>query len=211
MTDYAALYAEIGYTFGDEALLRLALTHSSTGARNYERLEFLGDAMLDFVVGEYLYRQYADCDEGNLTKMRAHMVSNDVLSALFERWHLDKWLVAYNLSVRNLSVKVRANFVESLLGAVYLDGGIEAARALVHRYICVPDEGSVDYVSALYEFCAATKRRLEVQETSVGSVGNPRFVVAVSVDGEVMGTGEATGIKRAKAQACRAALARLEG
>lgn len=208
MSKYDELYRQIGYTFADESLLTLALTHASCGAANYERLEFLGDALLDFAVGDYLYRTYPAYAEGELTRMRAQMVSNDVLCRLFDAWHLVDLLRSNNLP-RPISEKVRANFVESLLGAVYLDGGMEAATAFVRRHVCVESE-KVDYVSRLYEWCAARQYAIEVTDTSVGDVHHPRFVVCVRVDGKEIASSEADSIRHAKQQACRKAMQALE-
>lgn len=206
--DYTPLYESIDYTFGDERLLRLAFTHSSCEGVNYERLEFLGDALLDFVVGEYLYHLYPDSTEGQLTKLRAQMVSNATLCGIFDKLQLSQYILSQNLSLRTLSEKVRANFVESLLAALYMDGGMDKAVAFVHKYICVQHAGNVDYISKLYEFCAINKRALDVMERSVGDVHHPHFVVRVTVD-DVAVEAEADSIKHAKQQACENALKAL--
>lgn len=191
-------------------MLQRALTHSSVGADNYERMEFLGDALLDFVVGEYLYRTYPAAPEGELSKRRAQMVSNAVLCNLFDRFGLSKWLKVQNLSLRSLSEKLRANFIESIVAAVYLDGGLHEATRFIQRFICEATVQNTDYVSRLYEYCAMGKRALAVNELAVGTATKPRFAVTVAVDGILLGAAEADSIRHAKANACREALGKLE-
>ena len=210
MSEFDLLYERIGYTFKNESLLRLSLTHSSFGEENYERLEFLGDALLDFAVGEYVYRHYPDKAEGELTKMRARMVSNAVLYRLFDRWELVKHVRSTNLSLSKLSEKTRANFIESILAAIYLDGGMASAVDFVQRFICIDAPPFVDYISQLYEFCAIRKLPLVVDEANVGTVKKPRFVVTVKIGDDLVVEGTGDSIKHAKQEACKAALARLE-
>ena len=210
MSDYQRLYDKIGYTFADEAVLRLALTHSSCGSENYERLEFLGDALLDFAVGEYLYRLYPDKAEGELTKLRAQVVSNAVLAGVFDSLDLVGYIISQNLPTSHLSEKTRANFIESILAAIYLDGGMDVAVRFIQKFICCANQAFADYVSKLYEHCAINKLTLDVKETSVGTVKKPRFAVAIAVDGVTLAECTGDSIKHAKQAACQKALKALE-
>jgi len=119
------------HEFRDPALLELALTHSSTGAAaDNERLEFLGDAALDLVVAEELFRAHPDLAEGDLTELKSHVVSRPTLARAARALELEPAAhLGLGLRRRALPASVLANLYEALLGAVYLDGGLEAARA----------------------------------------------------------------------------------
>jgi len=121
--------------FKDPALLELALTHSSTaGAEHNERLEFLGDAALDLVVAEDLFRHHPDLPEGRLTEMKAWVVSRRSLADAARALELESLAqVGRGLSRRALSRAVLANLYEAVLGALYVDSGLEAARAFAHE------------------------------------------------------------------------------
>lgn len=121
---------ELPYAFAQPELLELALTHSSVGvSRDNERLEFLGDAALDLVVAEELYRHHGDLPEGELTELKADVVSRRTLADAARRLRLfEHARVGPGLSQRTLPRSVLANLYEAVLGAIYLDGGIEAVR-----------------------------------------------------------------------------------
>jgi ribonuclease-3 len=131
---------EFPHAFADPELLRLALTHSSTGsARNNERLEFLGDAALDLIVAEKLYQSHAELPEGDLTELKAIIVSRRTLAEAARDLDLEALAeVGPGLSRRALTRSVLANLYEALLGAIYLDGGLDAARAFVGRTLSGP-------------------------------------------------------------------------
>jgi ribonuclease-3 len=118
------------HEFRDPALLDLALTHSSLGERrDNERLEFLGDAALDLVVAEELFRAEGELAEGEMTELKAGVVSRKTLAEAAQRLELDRRVrLGPGLQTRALPRSVLANVYEAVLGAVYLDGGLEAAR-----------------------------------------------------------------------------------
>ena len=120
----------IPHDFRSPELARLALTHSSTGEqRNNERLEFLGDAALDLIVAEELYEHYPDEPEGLLTERKSSVVSRASLAEAAREMGLDRAArVGRGLEKRSLSRAVLANLYEALIGAVYLDAGLDAAR-----------------------------------------------------------------------------------
>jgi len=130
------------HAFRDPDLFRLALTHASTGApEDNERLEFLGDAVLDLVVAEELFRVHADLPEGDLTELKAWVVSRRVLAdaaALYELGRESR--LGSGLRERALPRSVLANLYEAVLGAVYLDAGLEAARAFALQTLAAPLE-----------------------------------------------------------------------
>jgi len=125
--------AGLPHRFRDEALLRLALTHASTGGdEDNERLEFLGDAVLDLVVAEEFFRLHPTADEGVLTEMKAWIVSREVLAEAAHRLGIEEAVVLGNgMKNRPLPRSVHANLYEAVLGAVYLDAGLEASRSFV--------------------------------------------------------------------------------
>lgn len=133
---------ELPHRFADPSLLELALTHSSTGQRrDNERLEFLGDAVLDLVIAEDLYQQLGDCAEGVLTELKARVVSRVSLAEAARLLHLEGEVrLGAGLRERVLPRSVLANLYEAVLGAVYLDAGLEGARAFVHATLAEPIE-----------------------------------------------------------------------
>jgi len=128
------------HDFADPALLELALTHSSTGrARNNERLEFLGDAVLDLIVADVLYGDHPELSEGALTEFKAEIVSRRTLADAARALELDGHVtVGPGLKGRMLPRSVMANLYEALLGAIYLDAGMEPSRAFVPETLAGP-------------------------------------------------------------------------
>jgi ribonuclease-3 len=130
----------IGHAFGDAGLLRLALTHASvsdTRMASNERLEFLGDAVLGQVICEHLYSRYPDRLEGDLTKLKSYLVSREMCAQLVREagFHRLMSIGKGMISVEQLPKSVLAGLFESLVGAIYLDGGSDAARAFVLRHM----------------------------------------------------------------------------
>jgi ribonuclease-3 len=128
------------HVFGDARLLELALTHASTGAgEDNERLEFLGDAVLDLIVAEELYRVTPPLDEGAMTELKAWVVSRKVLANVARELGLEERArVGGGLRARALTSSMLANLYEAVLGAVYLDAGPEAARAFARATLSGP-------------------------------------------------------------------------
>ena len=124
---------EIGYEFKDKNLIKRALTHSSKSAENYERLEFLGDSILDFVVGEYLFMQ-SDKPEGELTVLRSHFVSEANLCKVFDGLKIEDKIILGKSWKGALSKAVKCDIVEAIIAAIYIDGGmIEARKFIVEK------------------------------------------------------------------------------
>ncbi len=132
--------AELPHAFRDPELLRLALTHASTGAEeDNERLEFLGDAVLDLVVADELFRTHAGLPEGELTELKAWVVSRRVLAQAAQDLELARLArLGSGLLQRTLPPSVQANLYEAVLGAVYLDAGFEGARAFAQATLRGP-------------------------------------------------------------------------
>ena len=132
------LQRRLGYEFNDSSLLQRALSHRSLGAQNNERLEFLGDAILGFEVADHLYRQAEDADEGQLSRMRAHLVRRETLAAVARELELGGLLRLGAGELRSggqTRDSILADAVEAIIAAVYLDGGIDQARMLVRRLL----------------------------------------------------------------------------
>ena len=131
----------LGYTFRDEALLRRALTHPSMGREDNQRLEFLGDAVLQYLMSDTLYRAHPEDREGALTHRRQLLVCEGTLSAVARRLGIGEALVmdrGEELTGGREKPSVLCDAMEAVLAAVYLDGGMEAARGVVER--CWPGE-----------------------------------------------------------------------
>jgi ribonuclease-3 len=187
------LTAALGHSFADRALLQTALTHRSFGASNNERLEFIGDGVLNCVIAIALFRRYPDLDEGDLSRMRANLVRQDTLHRLAVSLHLGDSLRLGEGELKsggNQRPSILADTVEALIGAVYLDAGFEAAQALIGRlYLPMFDEltsGVVtkDAKTTLQEWLQARKRPLphyEIIEAS-GAAHEQRFAVACELE-----------------------------
>ena len=141
MRDLGELQARLGYTFRDTALLTMALTHPSLSNEakqaipDSQRLEFLGDAVLQLVLTDELYRRYGEASEGRLTKVRAHLVNRRTLSARgqsLELGHDLRMSRGEQACGGRQRPSALADAYEALMGAIYLDGGMEAARAVIH-------------------------------------------------------------------------------
>lgn len=132
--------SSLPHAFADESLLRLALTHASTGEeRDNERLEFLGDAVLDLIVADELFRAHPDLPEGILTELKAWLVSRRTLADVAREIGLDERArTGMGLQSRALPRSVLANLYEAVLGAVYLDGGLPAAEAFARTTLADP-------------------------------------------------------------------------
>ncbi|MFT7667568.1 MAG: ribonuclease-3 [Planctomycetota bacterium] len=130
----------IDHDFSDNGLLKLAMTHSSTGkSRDNERLEFLGDAVLDLIVAEQLFLDHPERNEGDLTEFKAEVVSRKTLAEAARHLRLDEEVnVGSGMKGRALPRSVQANLYEALLGAIYLDAGLEVSRAYVLQTLQEP-------------------------------------------------------------------------
>jgi ribonuclease-3 len=134
----SALQARLGHGFSDPALLQRALTHRSFGAAHNERLEFLGDAVLSLAISSLLYRQFGDSAEGDLTRVRAHLVREDSLHKLALALRLPEVLRLSDGEARGGGAQrpsILADAAEAVLGAVYLDAGFDTALGVVNRLL----------------------------------------------------------------------------
>ena len=211
----------IGYSFKNVMLLQNALTHSSyanecwhDSLKSNERLEFLGDSVLGVAVAEYLYKNFPERPEGELTKMRADMVCEQALAVIAERLDLGQHMLLGNgeeqTGGRNRA-SVLADAVESVIAACYLDGGMEAAKAFIDTFVLndVPVKAlhNVDFKTALQEKVQRRKNQVLTYEllSESGPDHAKTFEVAVLMNGSVWGTGVGSSKKRAEQAAAQAA------
>ena len=132
------LERQLGYTFQDQALLTLALTHRSFAGRNNERLEFLGDAILNFVAGEALYQRFPQAREGQLSRLRARLVKGETLAILARGFELGEYLRLGSGELKSGGFRresILADALEALIGAIYLDAGMDMARERVVAWL----------------------------------------------------------------------------
>ena len=215
----------IGYRFKNITLLQNALAHSSyanerwhDSLKSNERLEFLGDSILGMVTAEYLYRNFPDRLEGDLTRMRADMVCERSLALIAERIGLGEHLLLGNgeeTGGGRQRDSILADAVESVIAACFLDGGMEPARKFINTFVLtdvpVRKLRNADYKTALQELVQQTKNQVlsyELVEES-GPDHDKHFVVQVSLNGTVVGTGEGRSKKKAEQDAAHAAIAHL--
>lgn len=219
------LEERLRHVFGDPSLLEAAVTHRSFANEagtptHYERMEFLGDAVLGLATADWLFRRLAERPEGELSRLKAMLVSEGVLARYAEQLGLGEHLrlgTGEERSGGRLKASLLADALEALFGAVYLDGGFEAVRPVVERYLetasAWPEEGKPrDAKTALQEHAQA--RGWELPLYSVVAERGPDhskvFAVEVSVRGEVVGRGEGRNKKSAEQAAAAAALAALD-
>ena len=216
-----ALEEKLGYTFQDPSLLVHALTHSSyanehknEGLTSNERLEFLGDSVLGMVVADHLYRTHPDMPEGELTRTRAALVCEESLHDVAKSLNLGEYLrlgKGEDAGGGRSRPSILADATESLLAAVYLDGGIAQARRLIRKLILDQEREKAvdrDYKTALQELVqrtpgSAIAYRL-VKET--GPDHCRVFVMEVTIGGTAAGQGEGRTKKEAEQMAAKAAI-----
>jgi ribonuclease-3 len=217
----------IGFSFNDKSLLQRALTHRSYLNENpawafedNERLEFLGDAVLDFVTGEYLYHHFPELAEGPLTSLRSVLVRRETLALFARQIHLGSHLLLGHGEAasggRRRAATLCAAF-EALIGALYLDQGIEAIRELVEPLIApeiartLKEQSDKDSKSLLQEL-AQGQMRSTPRYITVGESGPDHakeFTIQVSINGQVYGRGTGRSKQQAAQAAAEEALAHL--
>ena len=221
--ELSALEARLGHVFGDASLATRALTHVSAPAtaqergQSYQRLEFLGDRVLGVVVAEMLYRAFPQATEGELSMRLAKLVRRETCALIAEEWDVGPHLVMGQGEARaggRKKTAILSDICESLIGAVFLDGGFEAARDLVQRSwserMNADLEPERDAKTAVQEWAQAralaSPRYVEFERS--GPAHAPRFVMQVLLEGFEPERGEATSKRAAEQAAARAFLER---
>jgi ribonuclease-3 len=228
MTEVSKLERVFGVVFDDKSLLQRALTHRSYlnehpefAFQDNERLEFLGDAVLDFVTGEFLYHRFPEMAEGPLTSLRSALVRRDTLARFARDLNVGEWLLLGHGEAesggRERPALLCATF-EALVGAVYLDQGLDSVRRIVEHLIgpevarILRDRLDKDAKSELQEMAQGwmhrTPRYVTVAEN--GPDHAKEFTVEVTIGGEAYGQGTGFSKQQAAQAAARAALDHLE-
>jgi len=228
--EFDALQQAIGYRFRDRGLLEHAMTHTSRanedvsgGVHDNESMEFLGDAVIGFVIADVLFREFPDFDEGEKSKTKAALVSTATLARQAERLNLGEHLLLGRGEEKTGGRRKQALLAdgyEALIAAIYLDGGIEHVRAFIVREFApllaeVQQHGiagSQDYKSALQELLQAREQPLP-EYRLVGTMGPDHrklFQVEVVVNGEALAESTGPSKKEAEQDAARAALDKLK-
>lgn len=222
--DLGALEQRLGYTFSDPALLRRAMSHRSwvaetDGVVSNERLEFLGDAVLGWVIADLVYRRFADLAEGALTDLRKSVVNATALAEVAVELRLgDHLLLGRGEAAAGgrQKVSILSDAMEAVLGAVYLDGGTVPSFELIERLfisrleVAVGTLDRLDFKSTLQELTA--QRGLESPDYEVSSTGpdhDKSFFARVLISGETVGEGTGRSKKAAEQVAAGAAFTRL--
>ena len=204
-----------GIDLKNEALLNEALTHSSysnehKGINNYERLEFLGDAVLELIISEYLYNNY-NLKEGEMTKVRASFVCEKALDKYSSDIGLHKYIKVGMGQMNNINEAIVADVFESVLAVIYLEKGFNPAKEYIYKIVVPYIESNYDFLSdyktKLQELVQTDKKSLTyevVKET--GEAHNKTFYVEVKINDIVYGKGSGRSKKEAEQNAAKDAL-----
>ena len=214
------LQEKLGYKFNDEAILIRALSHSSYVNENHsagdsnERLEFLGDSVLGLITAENFFKNYTKLPEGELTKLRAATVCEKSLAGFARQLELGKYLLLGKgeiLTGGRERPSIQADAFEAIIAAIYLDGGMEAARNFVLKYIeeAIRQQQSIrDYKTMLQEVVQRNPGEI-IEYVLTGETGpdhDKRFEIEVHLNSNVIGRGIGKSKKKAEQEAAREAL-----
>ena len=207
------VYKVIGYEFKDSTLLDIAFSHSSYAHENKvssnERLEFLGDSILGFVVSEFLYNNY-NLPEGKLSKLKAQIVSASTLKDIIDNLGLFEYIKLGTSLINQHNTdfaSIKADLFEALLGAVYLDGGIVEAKNFIYRFIELSTlveqllNNNIDYKTTLQELVQQTKDAKLSYKDCVSDDDNFAFKSEVYINDQYIACGYGKSKKEAEKQA----------
>jgi ribonuclease-3 len=211
----------LGFTPAYLQLFKLAFFHKSTFSNaeyaisNNERLEFLGDAVLSTIVGEYLFKKYPNSDEGFLTKMRSKIVKRNSLDEIADKMGLDIFLAHYNQT--RLSKSMLGNALEALVGAIYIEVGYNRTKdyvinRILRRYLDIHELEMYDdnFKSQLLEWCQKNGHQIDYRVLAkYKSEKRDKFKVAVYIDGKKLGTADDFNKKSAEQLASERAMKSL--
>ncbi len=215
---------KIGYLFKNEQLIEAALTHTSYAnehnVKSYERLEFLGDAIVDMVVAEYLYLNHTALDEGVMSRARASLVCEKALSELAKKLEIDRYMLLGNgaeLSGDRSKASILSDMFEAIVAAIFLDAGFENAREFILSAYgtriddAVAEGNFIDYKTKLQEKlqmngpCAIVYEEVSAE----GPVHHCLFEIQVVANGKVLGSGKAYSKKEAQQAAAKEAFLKV--
>ena len=222
MNEYQELEKRLDYIFDDKQLIIEALTHKSyKKPYNNERLEFLGDAVLDLIVGEFLFQKFPDSDEGILSKIRASLVNESGFALLARKINLGNHIYL-SLAEENNNGRTKSsllsNAFEAVIGAIYLEGGLEVAREIVIKLLNEAHQKidlqtlSKDYKTALQELTQAIHGVTPTYKLlrSFGPDHKKEFEVAIVLNDEIIADAQGKSKKEAQQKAAQIALAKLK-
>lgn len=212
----------LGYHFQMRHLLKEALTHKSAkkGAHN-ERLEFLGDAVLDLIIGEFLYKKFPNSREGELSKMRASMVNEKAFAKVARHLNIGDYIFISNSEEQNNGRQkdsILSNAFEAVIGAIYLESGLEVARTLVHDLLNAVHP-NIDLKSLFYDHKTTLQEITQARfgETpeyilldSSGPDHNKNFLMSVKIQGKEFGRANGKSKKEAQQTCAKIALEALK-
>lgn len=220
------LQEKIGYQFKDETLLKQALTHSSFANEqkinklgNYERLEFLGDAVLELVSSEFLFNENKDMPEGQLTRLRASMVCEPALAYCARDISLGAYILLGKGEEATGGRKrdsIISDVMEAVIGAIFLDGGIDNAKKFIYRFVLSDLEDKILFMDSktLLQEEIQKNNTAQLRYELVGETGpdhDKEFSVEAYLDEKLIGTGVGRTKKAAEQQAAYEALVRIKG
>lgn len=222
MDNYNLLEERIDYVFKDKDLIIEALTHKSyKKPYNNERLEFLGDAVLDLIVGEYLFTKFPKSNEGILSKIRASLVNESGFTLIARKLDLGSYIYLSSAEENNNGrdkPSLLSNAFESIIGAIYLDSGLSVAKEIAVKLIeeCHPkidlDSLSKDYKTALQELTQSVHGVTPVYKLidSFGPDHKKEFVIAIVLNDETIATAKGKSKKEAQQNSAKLALKALK-
>lgn len=218
---FNTLEKQLRYRFRRPEFLAQAFTHRSVNSqprKNYERLEFLGDAIIDIIVSEWLITEFPEGDEGMLTQKRSALVKKEFLGAMGHLLGLTKYLrieSTVKLSVDKIAVKQRANLFEALIGAIYLDGGLAPCKKVIRQTIWTHRRDAwktTNYKGRLIEYCHS--HSIESPRFLIANVSGPdhqkTFEIHVKIGGKTFEPGLGSNKKTAEQTAAQHALEYLQ-
>ncbi|WP_339610929.1 ribonuclease III [uncultured Planktosalinus sp.] len=214
----------IGFKPGTISLYEMAVTHRSTNIKdskgnilNYERLEFLGDAMLGAVIAAHLFKKVPSGNEGYLTKMRSKVVSREHLNELGRDLDLIRF-VRTSIPIESFGQNIHGNIFEALVGAIYLDKGFKSCEKFIQKRVIKPYvdieklEGKIiSYKSNLIEWCQKHKKKFDyLVYDDTGNDTVKHFAVKLKIEGKVVAKARATSKKKAEERASKRAYYKLQ-
>lgn len=227
VTDIKTFQKEIGYQFQNEHLLVQALTHSSYANEKHmkklsdnERLEFLGDAVLEIISSDFLYKNYPQKPEGELTKLRASIVCEPTLALCTEAIHLGDYLYLGNgedLTGGRKRKSILSDALEAVIGAIYLDGGFANAKEFVHKFVLTDIEHKklfYDSKTILQEIVQRDYKGQEIVYHLAGERGpdhDKEFQIDIRIGNRTLGQGVGRTKKLAEQEAAYQAIMKLKG
>nr|WP_252736769.1 MULTISPECIES: ribonuclease III [unclassified Psychrosphaera] len=215
--DYKQLCKKLGYQFNDESLLVQALTHRSFKGSHNERLEFIGDSLLGMFVAEKLYFSFPKATEGELTRMRSQVVKGQTLAIVGKDLELSEWLRLGPGEMKSGGCRresILEDAIEAIIGAVYLDSGLEECKTFVLNLVdkqlknVDPNSALKDPKTQLQEWLQSRKRALPIYEVEevLGQAHNQKFKVSCTLDNGEVVLSSGTSRRKAEQGAARLAL-----